>query len=259
MGAKLMDQASIKRINKICEAVAQSLRPAERTEDIKLPVPGEIQKEQEPQGWSLSPIDPAAALKHLPHLKLKKGWRLVGYQFVSGGNGNGVVHAVPESSTFDLSSCLPEDKEVVPGVVLATPRPAGCAESFMDAIESDGSDEAYVQASLLYRELEEFGARWHGCSWGAHTILLDDPWSQKVKAGIQDISDQSDWKFHKPKPASWEPTVKRDGKTITVSFFTFSALGQEAVYLHHDTYQGTSMTPEAGQELLASGRLGYIH
>ena len=35
----------------------------------------------------------------------------------------------------------------------------------MDAIESDGSLEAYLQASILFREFNEFGAIWHGCSW----------------------------------------------------------------------------------------------
>ncbi len=111
-----MDHAFINRINKIRESVADSLQPKVPTEDIKPSVRGkrgfEIQKEEEPQGWSLSSIDPAVALKHLPNLKLKKGWRLVGYQFVSGGNGNGVVHAVPESSSFDLTSCVPRNKEV---------------------------------------------------------------------------------------------------------------------------------------------------
>lgn len=242
-----MDHDFIQRINVIRHAIAESFQPKTGAGD------------NETQGWSLSSIDPAAALKHVPSLKLRKGWRLVGYQFVSGGDGNGVVHAAPESSTFDLSSCLPQDKEVAPGVVLATPRPSESADSFMEAIESDGSDEAYVQASLLYRELAEFGARWHGCSWGAHTILLNDPWSYKGKAGTRGISDQTNWMFLKPRPDAWTPFITHDASTVTVSFFTFSALGQEAIFLHRDTYQGSSMTPQTSQECVASGRLGYIH
>jgi hypothetical protein len=258
MGTAPMDQAFIKRINKIRVSVSESLRPKVREEDLPLPVSGirsfEKPKEQEPKGWSLSTIDPAVALTHLPNLKLKKGWRLVGYQFVSGRNGNGVVRAVPKSSTFGLSSYLARNKEVVPGVVLATPRPSGCADSFMDAIESDGSDQAYAQASLLFRELEEFGARWHGCSWGAHTILLDDPWTSR----LLNISEENNWRFVTPKPKRWEPSVKRHGETVTVSFFTYSALGQEAICQNCDVYQGSYMTPEVSQKCLASGQGGYI-
>jgi hypothetical protein len=41
----------------------------------------------------------------------------------------------------------------------------------MDAIPGDGTPESYMEASLLMRELGEFGALWHGRSWGTHEII----------------------------------------------------------------------------------------
>jgi len=251
-----MDHAFVQKIIKIRNSVAKSLQP-------RLPVHkgGLFREPQEDDSdsWSLSAINPAIALKYLPNLHLRKGWKLVGYQFKSDGNGNGVVYAMPESSGFDLSPCLSESKEVVPGVVLTTPRPSDSAESFMDAIESDESLEAYLQASILFRELNEFGAIWHGCSWSTHMILLSDPWGPKSKLkGRDEISEQIHWKFGTVKPECWEPSVKREGKTTTVSFLTCSSLGCETIYLHCDRYQSPSMTPKVDEQLIATGRGGYV-
>jgi hypothetical protein len=262
-----MDESFVQTIPQIRESVSRSLRPKREIVENWVPVVPVNKRDhlvepkiKEPDGWSLSEINPAVALEHLPSLHLKKGWKLVGYQFKSGGNGNGVVCALPETSTFDLSSCLAQNKELVPGVVLSTPRPSGSAASFMEAIESDGSCEAYLQASILFREFNEFGAMWHGCSWSTHTILLADPWNRKLKPKDQEkISGQIHWKFETDKPDCWEPSVKRQGETVTVSFFTFSALGSEAIYLHRDRYPSSSMVPEAEEEeIIATGRGGYI-
>ena len=200
----------IAEINQIRAAIAQSLERQKGVVDLKPPVwehRFETPKEEEPQGWSLSPINPAVAFAHLSHLKLQKGWKLVGYEFVSGGNGNGGSLRCSRIEQLDLSSCIPSDKEVVPGVVLATPRPRGPQNASWTQSNQTEPLRAYVQASLLYRELEEFGARWHGCSWGANTILLSDPWSQKVTPGFGFISDECEWTFVKARPASWEAKV----------------------------------------------------
>jgi hypothetical protein len=260
-----MDSSFVQKIPEIRESVARSLEPKQKIVEGWVPVVPVNKwdhlaepKMKEPEGWSLSEINPAIALEHLPNLHLKKGWKLVGYQFKSGGNGNGVVYAIPETSAYDLSSCLAQNKEVVPGVVLAIPRPPVCADSFMDAIESDGSLEAYVQASILFRELQEFGARWHGCSWSTCAILVSDPWRQTEKPEDREISAEDHWKFETEKPDCWEPSVKRESNAITVSFFTYSAFVQECITLHNDRYQSPSMKPEVSKQPIATGQGGYI-
>ena len=260
-----MDALFVQKIPKIREFVSRSLRPKQKIVEGWVPVVPRKKwdhlaepKIKEPEGWSLSEINPAVALEHLPGLHLKKGWKLVGYQFKSGNNGNGVVCAIPETRAFDLSSCLAQNKEVVPGVVLAIPRPPDCADSFMDAIESDGSLEAYLQASILFREFNEFGAIWHGCSWSTCTILLADPWSRKGDSHGREISEITHWKFEATKPDCWEPSVKRKGNTVTVSFFTYSGFVRECITLRHDLYHLPSMKPEESKEPIATGRGGYI-
>lgn len=45
----------------------------------------------------------------------------------------------------------------------------------MEAIEGDGSHWSYLSASIFMREINEFGASWHGCSWSTHEIIDKNP------------------------------------------------------------------------------------
>ena len=47
-----------------------------------------------------SNIDPARLVDLFPPLKLRKGYQLRAYLFREGGNGNGVVWAMPEDAPF---------------------------------------------------------------------------------------------------------------------------------------------------------------
>ena len=48
-----------------------------------------------PEGWCRRPDDPAKILAMFGGLGLKTGFVLRAYQFIQGGNGNGVVWALP--------------------------------------------------------------------------------------------------------------------------------------------------------------------
>ena len=43
----------------------------------------------------------------------------------------------------------------------------------MDVIEDDGAPWSYLAASLVARELLEYGAMWHGIGWGTYEIQKD--------------------------------------------------------------------------------------
>ena len=118
-------------------------------------------------------MDPNQVTNCLKNLSLKPGFALRGYQFCSDGNGNGVVYAIPDGSPFpEPEECIYiQPVEVVPGVELDMPKPPSHLDNFMDAFEGDGTLQSYVEASMLQRELEEFGAMWHGCSWSTHDII----------------------------------------------------------------------------------------
>jgi hypothetical protein len=58
---------------------------------------------------------------------------------------------------------------------LSPPKPDCAFDDFMEAIEGDKSPLSYLQAAICLHELNEFGAMWHGISWGQDRILpLDD-------------------------------------------------------------------------------------
>ena len=104
-------------------------------------------------GWSVSLIDPTNLLKVFKTLWLKDGFALHGYEFTSGGNGNGVIWAVP----FDAPVLKPEECPRLEDVFLEPPKPPGAVE-LMKVIEGDGSPWSYLSASMLGREAAEFGA-----------------------------------------------------------------------------------------------------
>ena len=115
------------------------------------------------RGWYKSEADPNYILDCFPALHLKKGYILRAYQFSDGrGNGSGFVWAMPQAAPFpDYKDCPRLESHF-----LKPPKPPGALESVMEAIEGDGSPMSYLCASIFAREVKEFGAVWHGCSWG---------------------------------------------------------------------------------------------
>ena len=65
----------------------------------------------------------------------------------------------------------PDDSPVIEDHLFKAPKPWDALDDVMQAIEGDDSPASYFAASLLRRELREFGARWHGLDW-AHTLCL---------------------------------------------------------------------------------------
>jgi hypothetical protein len=127
--------------------------------------------EQLPNGWSISPLDPTTVLAPFTSLWLRPGYVLRAYQFKEGGNGNAVVWAVPVDAEFPDPKLCPRLR----GVFLEPPKPPGALDDTMAAFEGDGTPWSYLCASLLARELGEFGAMWHGYEWSTHDILEAKP------------------------------------------------------------------------------------
>ncbi len=127
--------------------------------------------EDVPSGWSKSPVDPMALLAVFKPLHIKDGYILRAYQFREGGNGNGFVWAMPVDADFPDPEACPR----LENVVLEPPVPPAALDDYMNAIDGDGTPWSYMCASILAREMAEFGAMWHGCDWDTHTILGADP------------------------------------------------------------------------------------
>lgn len=231
--------------------VQQLRRRAEMAREV--PVEG-------PQGWSKSEVDPMKLLAVFSSLRLKKGLILRAYQFRSRRNGNGIVWAIPESFAFpEPEECLWLDE-----TLLEVFRPPGALDDLMEAIEGDGTPWSYLSASLFAREIAEFGAMWHGCSWSTHVILGSDPWglfrgfirrnsSEKGPSG-----GPKDWRWLEPKPREWRPMVCEDSGNIVVKFYTFSGLVHEAIYRHLDTYKPGKYHFKSDVKVIAEGPGGFI-
>jgi len=189
-------------------------------------------------GWSWHPIDEGALFGGVPGIWLRPGYRLCGYVYVDGGNGNGVVWAVPERAE------VPQLKELRQSL-FDPPRPME-ARSPAEVLEGDGSLGSYLQASVLLRELGEFGARWHGVSWGCHEVVDSPPereWCWREGAGAALVGP---------------PAIEREGEVVTVAFCTFSALGEEQLLRCEDRYGGGRYQPSTRWQTLATGSSGYV-
>ena len=212
-----------------------------------------------PDGWSISAVDPMAVLAVFKPLRLKDGFVLRAYQFREGGNGNAFVWAMPVDADFPD----PEECPRLEGVFLEPPKPPLALDHVMDAIDGDRSPWSYMCASILARELGEFGAMWHGCNWSTHTVLGANPWNptrRKKKSGVVHwMSPLTEWVWAERSPKAWSPSVDAGEATTVVTFYTFSQLGQEAIYRHTDTYEPGSYRFYSERATLATGPDGYVH
>lgn len=205
-----------------------------------------------PSGWSLADFDPNLLFDAFPCLQLRDGFRLAAYQFFGGGNGNGLVFAIPthrslpeppeDGFSFDWSSsgapmfCSGE-----------RPLPEWVHSDVECFLEGDDSPLSYFQASIFLRELREMGACWHGCSWSTHQVLTS----------ATQIAKQN-WEWKEERPRDWRPMVRQDsvGKWH-VSFYSHTGLGQEQIIFHLDKYtRGYQF--DADEKEIALGEGGYV-
>jgi hypothetical protein len=171
--------------------------------------------------WFVSIVNPAAALIKLPGLYLKENYRLVAYLYRKEEKGVGVVWAVPEEkSTTEhlekpLTSCLS---------IIDIPKPEGALSSFMEAFQGDRSPTSFIVASVLRRELEEFGAIGDSCNWNHHHLI------DTVPANIT-------WQWQGNPPKDMLPKVKLlpDGQAA-VELFSCRVATPYKLYRHIDLY-----------------------
>ena len=166
---------------------------------------------------------------------------------------------MPEDADFPA----PMDCPALENHLLKAPKPWDALDDPMEAIEGDGSAWSYLAASLLRRELREFGAMWHGGNWATHFLLDDDPWkngapSDDASPLERPTSKADQWKWLGPRPTQWGPQVRMDNDQVTVTFHTYSGLEKQAIYRHTDTYRAGKYRAKVEQEKIAEGPEGYL-
>lgn len=189
--------------------------------------------------WIVCSLDVEAILAEVPTLRLRSGWRLRGYAYRSGGNGQGFMVALPPGVPD------PHPLGATWGSLFDPPYVAG-RQPVYEAIEGDGSEESYLHASILLRELDEFGALWHGTSWGDHHLVdalpPDWPWTNERRL-----------------PRSLAPRVVRLGAEVRVVLVSFCYIEQVRLVRHIDVYAAGGYRPRVAQEILATAGFGAVH
>lgn len=171
--------------------------------------------------WFISTVNPAAALLKLPGLQINPGYRLVSYLYRASNNGVGLVFALPEnlSTTAHLEKALAGS-----GTIAQPPQPEGALTHFMDAITGDQSPVSFLVASILRRELQEFGAAGRHCSWNHHRLI------DAVPTKLAWV-----WRVEQPKDLLPKVKVLQNGQAA-VEFFSCRVGQSITLYRHLDQY-----------------------
>ena len=206
--------------------------------------------------WFTSGCDLNGLVGVFATLRLREGFALHGYEFRSGGNGNGIIWAVPAGTPL----LAPDDCPRLEDQLLSPPKPPG-AVPLMQVIEGDGSPWSYLSASILRREAAEFGARWHGCSWSDQTILSKPP---REALGSYEWELTGDapvgkWTWHTAVPRTWEPACKERGTTREVVLYIRNPVGTETIYRATDTYRAGSYDPDTTDSVVCTGEGGITY
>jgi hypothetical protein len=173
--------------------------------------------------WYLSIRNPAEALPKLPGLSLKPGHRWVTYLYRLRDEGCGKTWGIPEclSTTANLERAIHHQNQAD-----LPPRPEGAFEDCMGAITGDRSPASFLVASLLRREIAEFGHLGSYRQWDQHHLIATPP-------------SQLPWQWRTEALSDLTPKVRllSDGKAI-VEFFTYRTEPSIAIFQHLDQYLG---------------------
>ncbi len=185
--------------------------------------------------WFVSTVNPGAALLKLPGLTLKPHYRLVSYLYRTQQDGIGLVWAVPEA--FGVMAHLEKALETS-GSLSKPPQPAGALKYFMEAIEGDRSPASFVIASVLRRELQEFGALGQRRTWSHHHL-------------IDTVPAQLQWQWRADPPKDLSPKVKVSESLAIVEFFTCRSTPPLTLFRHVDQYSAAHYQPNSIDKSIA--------
>ncbi|KWW21726.1 hypothetical protein AS888_04240 [Peribacillus simplex] len=209
-------------------------------------------KDEHFHGWYRTPENPESIVKGFSHLSIQNGYKLRAYQFSDGGgNGNGIVWAIPEEKELqDSADCERLDE------FLSPPKPANALSDYMQVIEGDKTPLSYLQAAISYHELKEFGAQWHGTSWGRNVIL-----PQQEESGEESFGRYiyNEWEMIEEEPEIKEPYFyySKEGNPVIV-FQTINDIGTVTWNKYVHVFSKDDYTLKVEQTCIATGGCGII-
>ena len=142
------------------------------------------------------------------------------------------------------------------------PRPPAAFASVMAHIEGDDSPWSYLAASILNREISEFGARWHGRRWSVHQIVSANPLASLSEVVpdpvVEPQGPAAEWQWLEQEPCRWEPQVRLEQDRATVTFYTYSGWERQRLYRHTDRYTRGNFESASEQTEIAVGPGGFL-
>jgi hypothetical protein len=200
-------------------------------------------------------LDLAAVLQNTNGLQLNAGYRVRGSLFQNGGNGNGFLWAVKIGKSNKKSPRLVGMPRPDMGLVLPALRPDDACSDTMEAITGNFSPFSYLEASILKRELQEFGASWHGLNWCTYKILAspDDACRGLIGGG-----GPEQWSWTARKFNDLRPRVNVKSDKVVVTFHARSDLGCAHINRFEDTFKSDSYVSTSTQTEVARGRGGFV-
>lgn len=199
-------------------------------------------------GWALARADPGRVLEAFPALRLRRGYVLRAYLYREAIGGKAVIWAVPRGTRLPRPERCPQVPREDPP--FQAPQPPGALGDFMEAIEGDGSPWSYLCASVLVRELGEFGAWWQGLDWSTHLLIGREP-------DLRAAPEPEHWRWVGERPAHWVPSVVMAEDSVTVRLHSYSEAYRKAFYEHRDTYRRGSYCLRREKITLIEGPPGF--
>ncbi|MBE9032485.1 hypothetical protein IQ266_22360 [filamentous cyanobacterium LEGE 11480] len=187
--------------------------------------------------WFLSMVDPATTINRLPGLSIKPDYRFATYLYRLREIGIGHTVALSESmaSTAQLESALHHaDKPDYP------PQPVGTLPDCMAAITGDQTPMSFMVASILRRELQEFGCLGEPQqNWRRHRCIAAAP-------------TQARWQWRTEAAPDLRPRIRLlPHDQMIVEFFSCRVHPSIAIFQHLDQYKKGSYVAQSIDRPLA--------
>ncbi|MBT9314612.1 hypothetical protein [Leptothoe spongobia] len=191
--------------------------------------------------WFISTVDASAVFKHLPGISLKPNYCLVTYLYrirrSNINHGGAVTWAMVNqlSTTSHLEAALAKA-----GDHSTPPYPEGALLNYMTAVTGNLTSGSFLIASVLQRELQEFGRCGKFHRWQHHRL-------------IGNVPKQKQWQWRMEPPRNLTPKVHNlpNGK-MAVEFYTCRTIPPIGIFRHVDRYTANSYVAKASNQAIAS-------
>ncbi len=172
-------------------------------------------------------------VKPYSQLRIKEGWTFKGESFCEGYGGYGKVEGWNIGDT----------NQVEP----------------MSLIQGDGGPFSYLQAAMLYRDIDEFGRFWHSTQWGVEEVLDQH---LALKKGIipyeNEKPEEHQWTFKGKIPVNWNPSYTEKNGIVKITYYSLNPVHIETLIHNVHTFDKASYVQTLRTRKVGTGQMGII-